>query len=67
MVSKIREKFVPLDYQQNLCRQVQNLRQKDVSMHEYTEYFFRLSLISGIKELEYRCVARYVNGLKYEI
>ena len=47
-----------------LCRQVHNLRQKDV-LFVSIQYFFKISLISGIKELEYRCVAIYVNGQKY--
>jgi len=67
MVSKIKEKFLPVDYQQNLCKQVQNLRQKDTSVREYTEEFFKLSLRSGIKEPEYQRVARYVNGFQYQI
>jgi hypothetical protein len=37
MVSKIKEKFLPVDYQQNLCKQVQNLRQKETSVCEYTK------------------------------
>jgi hypothetical protein len=67
MVSKIEEKFFPVDYQQNLCRQVQNPRKKDIHVHEYTEDFFQLSLIYGINEPECQCVAIYVNGLKYLI
>jgi hypothetical protein len=36
-------------------------------VYEYTEEFFMMSLRSGIKEPEYQCVARYMNGLKYTI
>ena len=43
------------------------MRKKDTHVRECTEEFFRLSLRSGIKELEYQCVARYMNGLKYLI
>jgi hypothetical protein len=46
---------------------VQNLRQKETYVHEYTEEFFKLSLRSGIKEPEYQRVVRYMNGLKYHI
>ena len=34
MVIKIKEKFLRVSYQQNLWRQVQNLRQKDVYVRE---------------------------------
>jgi hypothetical protein len=67
MVTKIKEKFLPVDYQQNLFRQVQNLRQRETYVREYTEEFFRLSLRAGLKEPEFQRVARYVNGLKYLI
>jgi hypothetical protein len=67
MVSKIKEKFLPVDYQQNLCKQVQNLRKKETFVREYTKEFFKLSLRSGMKEPEYQRVERYVNGLKYQI
>jgi hypothetical protein len=67
MVSKIKEKFLPVDYQHKLCRQVYNLKQKETSMCEYTEVFFKLSLRSGIKEPKYQRVVRYMNGLKHRI
>jgi hypothetical protein len=67
MVRKIKEKFLPVDYQQNLCRQVKNLRQKETFVREYTEEFFKISLRSGIKEPKYQRVERYMNGLKYQI
>ena len=53
MVSKIKEKFLHVDYQQNLCKQVQNLWKKEAFVREYMEEFFKLSLRSGMKELEY--------------
>ena len=62
MVSKIKDKFLPVDYQHNLCRHVQNLRQKNTYVREYTEGFFRLPLQSIIKEAKYQRVVRYVNG-----
>jgi hypothetical protein len=37
MVSKIKEKFLHVDYQQNLCKQVQNLRHKETYVREYTK------------------------------
>jgi hypothetical protein len=42
MVTKIKEKFLHVDYQQNLYRQVPNLWQKETYVHEYTEEFFKL-------------------------
>jgi len=65
MVRKIKEKFLPIDFQRNLCKQVKKLRQKETYFCEYIGEFFNLSLGSGIKEPKYQRVARYMNGLKY--
>jgi len=53
MVSKIKEKFLPVEYLQNLCKQVQNLMQKETYVREYIEEFLKLSLESGVKEPKY--------------
>eukprot|EP00253_Pinus_taeda_P011069 PITA_11069 len=41
MVAKLKGKFLPKDYQVDLCRRVQNLRQKGMTVKEYTEEFYR--------------------------
>ena len=67
MVTKVKEKFLPVDYQHNLFWQVQNLRQRETFVPKYTEEFFRMSLRAVLKEPKFQQVARYVNGLKYLI
>ena len=47
MVNKMKKKFLPIDYQVNLLRKIQNLRQKDMNVKEYTEEFYRLDIKSG--------------------
>jgi hypothetical protein len=37
MVAKIKDNFIPKDYQLNLFRKLQNLRHKCLSVNEYTE------------------------------
>jgi len=37
MVAKIKDKFIPRDYQLNLFKILHNLRQKGFSVKEYTE------------------------------
>jgi hypothetical protein len=39
MVAKLKSKFIPKDYQVNLFRKLQNLRQKGLSVKEYTKSF----------------------------
>eukprot|EP00253_Pinus_taeda_P013296 PITA_13296 len=67
MVSKLKAKFLPKDYHLNIFKQMQNLKQKGMSVKEYTEEFYRLSIRTRHVEYDLEKVARYVNGLRYEI
>ena len=58
---------MPKDYQLNLLRQLQNLRQRAMTLKEYTKDFFRLNIRSGHVEDGLERVARYINGLRYDI
>ena len=67
MVSKLKAKFLPKDYHLNIFKQMQNLKQKGMSVKEYTEELYRLSIRIGHVEDDLGKTARYVNGLRYEI
>jgi hypothetical protein len=68
MVGKLKAKFIPKDYQINLFRKLQNLRQKGMTVKEYTEEFYLLNIRTGQWERdEEKVVARYINGLRYKI
>jgi hypothetical protein len=67
MVAKLKAKFIPKDYQINLFRKMQNLRQKGMTIKEYTEEFYRLNIRIGQWERDEEKVAIYINGLRYEI
>jgi hypothetical protein len=67
MVAKLKDKFIPKDYQLNMFRKLQNLRQKGLSVKEYTEEFYKLNIRAGHRENDEEKVARYINGLRYEI
>ena len=60
-------KFIPRDYQITLFQRMQNLRQKLMTMKEYTEEFYKLNIRAGHRESTYEKVARYMNGPRYEI
>jgi hypothetical protein len=47
MVAKFKGNSVPKDYQLNLFRQLQNLRQKNMTVKEYTKEFYRLNIRVG--------------------
>ena len=67
MVAKMKAKFIPRDYQITLFRRMQNLRQKLMTVKEYTEEFYKLYIRAGHRESDEEKVARYVNGLRYDI
>jgi hypothetical protein len=67
MVAKLKAKFIPKDYQINMFRKLQNLRQKGLSVKEYTEEFYKLNIRAGHRENDEEKVSRYINGLRYEI
>jgi hypothetical protein len=63
----MKAKFIPRDYQINLFRRMKNLRQKGMTVKEYTEEFYRLNIRAGHHESDDEKFARYMNGLRYEI
>ena len=67
MVNNIKNKFLPTDYQVSLFRKMKNLKQKDMTMIEYTKEFYRLDIRSGHVDDDVEKVARYINGLRFGI
>jgi hypothetical protein len=67
MVAKLKAKFMPKDYQINLFRKLQNLRQKGMTVKEYTKEFYKMNIRTGQREKDEEKVSRYINGLRYEI
>jgi hypothetical protein len=67
MITKMKAKFIPRDYQITLFLRMQNLRQKLMIVKEYTEEFYRLNIRAGHRERDDKKVARYINGLRYDI
>jgi hypothetical protein len=67
MIAKMKEKFIPRDYQITLFRRIQNLRQKLMIVKEYMEEFYQLNIRVGHQESDDEKVVRYMNGLRYDI
>jgi hypothetical protein len=64
MVTKLKTKFMPKDYQINLFKKMYNLRHKGMTVKEYTEYFYRLNIRTGQRERDEEKFSRYINGLR---
>lgn len=67
MVSKMKGKFLPSYYHQRIIHDFQNHKQREKTMSEYTEEFFKLSIRSEREEDEEELTTRYVNGLSFTI
>jgi hypothetical protein len=67
MIAKMKEKFIPRDYQITLFRRMHNLRQKLMTVKEYTEEFYKLNIREGHWKSDDEKVSRYMNGLRYDI
>eukprot|EP00253_Pinus_taeda_P016642 PITA_16642 len=67
MEAKLKENFLPKDYQIMLYRQVQDLKQRGMTVKEFTEEFYKLNLRAGYVEDTPEKTARFVNGLRGEI
>jgi hypothetical protein len=67
MIAKMKAKFIPRDYQITLFRRMQNLRQKLMTVKEYTEEFYKLNIRVGHRESDNKKFVRYMNGLRYNI
>ena len=67
MVAKLRGKFLPSDYHISLFRQMKNLRQRLMTVKEYTIEFYKVSIRAGKIQDTTEKIARYINGLRMEI
>lgn len=67
MVAKLKGKFLPQDYQLNIFQHMQNIKKKSMFLKEYTEEFYRLSIRFGHVEANDEKLARYINGIIFEI
>ncbi|XP_039138745.1 uncharacterized protein LOC120276074 [Dioscorea cayenensis subsp. rotundata] len=60
-------RFLPVDYEQTLYSQYQNCRQLSRSVTEYAEEFMRLASRNHLTESDAQQVARFNNGLHFDI
>lgn len=67
MVSKMKSNFLPKDFEVQMHKKMQGLKQKDLDVKAYTDEFYKLSMRSGLDEEEIVKVARYLGGLKFSI
>ena len=67
MVSKLKAKFIPEDYELELFKKLSNLKQKEMFMKTYIEEFYKIHIRFGHCKSSKEKVPRYFNGLKFNV
>ena len=67
MVAKLKRQFIPVDYELDLLKKMQGLKQAKKSVQEYTEEFYRVTIRTGHAEADKEKVAHYLHGLRPSI
>ncbi|CAL9028321.1 unnamed protein product [Prunus brigantina] len=67
MKSKLRKQFLPGDYTMELYERFHNLKQRDMSVEEYTSEFNNLSIRVGLNEINEHMTSYYLSGLNQTI
>lgn len=67
MVAKFKGKFLPKDYEVQLYKKLQGLKQKDLDIKTYNNEFYKLSIRSRWDEDEVEKMAKYLGFLRFNI
>ena len=61
MVNKLKKQFIPVDYELDLFRKMQGLKQAGKSVQDYMEEFYRLNIWVGhVEEIRRRLLITLV-------
>ena len=67
MVDKLKKQLIPVDYELDLFKKMQGLKQAGKYVQEYTEEFYQLLIRAGHAEENKDKVSRYFSGLRSSI
>jgi hypothetical protein len=67
MKERLKEKYLPIDYEQMMFEEMLQLRQGTLIVEQYTDKFHELTVRSKIVETDQQTLARYRNGLRGEL
>ena len=67
MVAKLKWQFIPMDYELDLLKKMQGLKQAKKYVQEYTNEFYQVLIRIGHAEADKEKVAHYLNGLRPRI
>ena len=64
---QLKEKYLPIDYEQMMFEEMLQLRQGSLSIDQFTDRFHELTIHSKIMETKKQTLARYRTGLYSEL
>ena len=67
MKKELKRKYLPLHYRQDIFLKIQNLKQQNLTVEEYSAEFENLIIKGDLQEAEEQSIARYLSGLRLEI
>ena len=67
MVAKLKQKFIPIDYELDMLKKMQGLKQVGKSVQEYTKEFYQVLIRTSHAEDNKEKVAHYINKLRSSI
>ena len=68
MKKELKKKYLPFNYCQDIYLKIQNFKQRDLSVEEYSAKFVNLIIKGDLQEAEEICIAHhYIAGLRFGI
>lgn len=67
MKSKMKDRFLPINYEQAFYTNMLTVKQGDKSIEEHMEEFYKLTIRNQIRDGEAQLAARYKAGLRINI
>jgi hypothetical protein len=67
MKDKLKEKYLPIDYEQMMFEEMLQLRQGSLSVDQFTDRFHELTVRSKVVETKQQTLARYRTGLRNDL
>lgn len=67
MVARLKSKFILGDCELDFFKKLQKLKQRNITVKEYTKESFKVMIRSRHREMDRDKVARYIDGLAINI
>ena len=67
MKKELKMKYLSFNYRQDSYLKIQNFKQQDLSVEEYSAKFVNLIIKRDLQEAKEICISHYIVGLRYDI